>query len=118
MALTDTTPTLVYAPNDWWGPAVYSTDGTKLLFTDYDGTDWNIFSVNLDGTGVTELTTETTTESLAPVPYNGAILFNRWNSTNSSYDIYVMDPTGANQLLVNSTASTYEFLTDSYWSNE
>ncbi len=118
MALTDTAPTFVYETTEWWGPAVFSGDGTKLLFTQYDGTEDNIFSVNLDGTGITQLTTSTTTYSFSPVAYGKSILFDQWDSTNSSWDIYVMDETGANQSLVNSTVSTYETLLDSYWSND
>src|SRR5258708_3393544 len=115
MALTDTAPTLAYATNNLWGPAVYSTDGKKLLMTHYDGTEWNVFSVNLDGTGLTPLTTETSTYSLSPVANKGLILFSRYNSANSSYDIYAMDQTCANQTLVSSTANTTEYLIDSYW---
>ncbi len=118
MALTDTAPTFVYAPSDWWGPAVFSTDGKGLLFTDYDGTEYNVYSVNLDGTGVTELTTSTSGDDFAPVPYKSLIFFNHYNSTTESFDIYVMDQTGANQTLVNSTASTYESLVDAYWQED
>ena len=118
MALTDTVPTLVYTPSDWWGPAGFTSDGKKLLFTDYDGTEWNVSSVNLDGTGVTELTSTTTTPDLAPVGYQGVILYNQINNTNSSWDIYVMDSTGANQTLVHSTASTDENLVDTYWAED
>lgn len=117
MGLNDTNPTLVYSPNDWWGPAVFSADGSKLLITDYDGTQYNIFSVNLDGSGLTPLTTGTTGDNISPVPYKNVILFNQINSANASWDIYVMDQTGANQVLVHSTASTDESLLDAYWSN-
>jgi Tol biopolymer transport system component len=115
MALTGTTPTLAYATTNWWGPAVYSGDGKKLLTTHYDGTQWNVFSVNLDGTALTPLTTITDTLSISAVPNKNLILFSRYNSTNSSYDIYAMDQAGANQILVSSTASTTEYLIDSYW---
>jgi Tol biopolymer transport system component len=115
MALTGTTPTLAYATTNWWGPAVYSGDGKKLLTTHYDGTQWNVFSVNLDGTALTPLTTITDTFSISAVPNKNLILFSRYNSTNSSYDIYAMDQAGANQTLVSSTASTTEYLIDSYW---
>ncbi len=118
MALTDTAPTLVYSPNDWWGPATFTSDGKKLLFSDYDGTEWNVSTVNLDGTGVTELTTSTTTPDIAPVGYQGTILYNQINNTNSSWDIYVMDSTGGNQTLVHSTASTDENLVDTYWEED
>jgi len=115
MALTDATPTLVYATTTYaWGPAVYSTDGKKLLMTIDDGTEYNISSVNLDGTGLTPLTTGTDTASISPVPYKNLILFNRTNDANSSWDIYVMDQTGANQVLVSSTANTFETLIDTY----
>lgn len=115
MALTDSTPTLVYATNDWWGPAVYSGDGTKLLISEYDGTEWNILSVNLDGTKATPLTTGVAVESMSPVPYKNLILYNVVNNSNSSWDIYVMSLTGTNQTLVSSTTGTYEILMDSYW---
>ena len=118
MALTDTTPTLVYATTSWWGPAVYSADGKKLLVTMYDGIQDNVFSISpLDGTGVaTALTTSTDTYNFSPVPYKNLILFNRYNNTTNVFDIYVMDQTGANQTLANSSASTYEGLQDAYFS--
>jgi Tol biopolymer transport system component len=115
MALTDTTPALVYATTDWWGPAVFSGDGKHLLMSIYDGTEWNVASVGLDGTGFTQLTTNTDTEDLAPIPYQNAILFNTVNNTNSSWDIYLMDQTGANQTLVTSTANEDQDLNDGYW---
>jgi Tol biopolymer transport system component len=116
MALTGTAPTLAYATTNLWGPAVYSADGKKLLMTILSSNNYyNISSINLDGTGLTPLTTDSTTESVSAVANKNLILFSRYNSTNSSYDIYVMDQTGANQTLVNSTASTTEFLIDSYW---
>jgi Tol biopolymer transport system component len=118
MALTDIAPTLVYATTSWWGPAVYSVDGKKILMTIYDGNKDNISSVNLDGTGLTPLTTSTVTDNFSPVPYKNVILFNAWNSDNSSWDIYVMDQTGANQTLVSSTTNTWETLLDSYWSGD
>jgi Tol biopolymer transport system component len=120
MALTDTAPTLVYASNAWWwGPASFSTDGTKLLFTMNDSNhQYNIFSVNLDGSNLTQLTTGTTEESLSPVAYKNLIFYNQSNSTSQSWDIYVMDETGGNQTLVNSTPNTYEGLLDAYYSED
>jgi Tol biopolymer transport system component len=118
MALTDSTPTLVYATNNWWGPAVYSSDGTKLLITDYDGSEWNILSVHLDGTGVTPLTTGIVAQSISPVPYKNLILYNVTNNSNSSWDIYVMSQTGTNQTLLSSTTDVYESLIDSFWSED
>ncbi len=118
MKLTDTAPTFVYTPNSMWGPAMYSADGTKLLFTDYDGTHWNISSINLDGTGLTPLTASTSTDNVSAVPYKNLIVFNQSNSTNNSWDVYVMDQTGNNQTLVHSTANTWEALIESYWSGD
>ena len=115
MALTDTTPTLVYATNNWWGPPAYSVDGKKLFITDYDGIQWNIFSVNVDGTAVAQITTNTDVGSFSAVPYQNGVLFNREGNGNSTWDIYTMGSTGANQVLVNSTPSTYESLVDAYW---
>ena len=118
MHLSDSTPTLAYATDSWWGPAVFTHDGSKLLLTMWDGTDDNIFSVNLDGTGLTPLTTSTDTDNFSPVPYKNLILFNRYNGETSSWDIYSMDQNGGNQTLVHSTADTSETLLDSYWSGD
>jgi len=115
MALSDSAPTLAYATDEWWGPASLTRDGKGIVFTMYDGTEDNIFKVNLDGSALTPLTTDTTTYDFAPIVYKDQILFNRYNSDNSSGDIYVMDQTGANQKLVHSTDSTYEMLVDAYW---
>jgi Tol biopolymer transport system component len=116
MALTDTLPTLVYATDTYWGPAVYSADGTKLLLTLYDGTRYNISSVNLDGTGLTALTSSTNADNFSPVPFKGQILFNRWNKANSTWDIYAMDQAGTNQAqVVSSTTNTLLYLIDAYF---
>jgi len=116
--LSTGTPALVYAPTSWWGPAVFSGDGAKLLVSDYDGTMFNVFSVNLDGSALTPLTTSTDTDNISPVPYKNFILFNRINNSTSSWDIYVMNQDGSGQTLVHTTASTSETLLDSYWSGD
>ena len=118
MGLNDTAPTLVYAPNSWWGPAVFSHDGSKLLLTMWDGNRDNISSVNLDGSNLTALTTSTDTDNFSPVPYKNLIVFNRYNSDTSSWDIYAMNQDGTNQAPVHSTANTWETLLDSYWSGD
>ncbi len=94
---------------------MFTSDGKKLLLTDYDGTDYNIFTVNLDGSGLAQLTTSTDTDNFSPVPYKNLIMFNRYNSSNSSWDIYAMDQSGGNQVLIHSTGNTWETLLDSYW---
>jgi Tol biopolymer transport system component len=118
MSVASPTPTLVYATTDWWGPAVFSGDDKHLLMSIYDGTEWNVASVGLDGTGFTQLTTNTDTADLAPIPYQNSILFNSVNDTNSSWDVYTMDQTGANQVLVTSTANEDQDLNDGYWEND
>ena len=118
MHLTDSAPTLAYATDSWWGPAVFTHDGSKLLLTMWDGTADNIFSVKLDGSGLTPLTTSTDTDNFSPVAHKNLILFNRYNSETSSWDIYSMDQNGGNQTLVHSTADTWETLLDSYWSGD
>jgi Tol biopolymer transport system component len=117
MGLNDTAPSFVFTPNDWWGPAVFSADGKKLFVTDYDGTTDNIYSINLDGSGLKPLTTSTDSNApdFSPVAYKNLIVFNLYNSTNNSVDVYVMDQDGSNQKLVHSTADTWEGLIDSYW---
>ncbi len=119
MALTDAVPTLVYATTDNWGPASFSFDGTHLLMSVFDGTEWNIASIKTDGTGFTPLTTGTTTESFGTVAVNGLILYNVFNSTNSSADIYVMQESGASQtLLSTSDVDTWQSLNDTFYEND
>jgi len=116
MHLTDSAPTLAYATDDWWGPAVFTGDGKKLLLTMSGDSEFaNVFSVSVDGTGLTQLTTNTDADSFSPVPHKNLIIFNRGNSENSSWDIYSMDQNGGNQALVHSTADTSETLLDAYW---
>ena len=115
MGLNDTAPTFVYTPNYTWGPAVFTADGKKLLITDSDGTSYNVSSINLDGSGLTPLTTSTTTDNFSPVRYKNLVIFNQANSANNSWDIYSMDQTGNNQTLIHSTADTAETLIDSYY---
>jgi len=121
MNLGDAAPTFVYTPannSSPWGPAMFSADGKKLLSSDYDGTHWNISTVNRDGTGLTPLTTSADTDNFSPVAYKNLIMFNQYNATNSSWDIYAMDLNGNNQTLIHSTANTWEVLIESYWSGD
>ncbi len=118
MALTAATPNFVYTPSEAWGPAVFSSDGTQLLFTDYDGTEDNIFSVNLDGSGAVELTTSTDEPDFSPVAYRGIILFNQYNDVTSSADIYGMDENGVDQISIHSTPDVWEGLNDTYWEQD
>jgi Tol biopolymer transport system component len=118
-ALTDSSPTLVYATNSWWGPATFSGDGKKILMTYFDGTQDNIASVNLDGSGFTPLTTSTDAASFAPVAFGKVILFNHYNPDTAAADLYVMDTTGANQTLVSTSPNnTWQSLVDAYWAND
>jgi Tol biopolymer transport system component len=117
MGLTAATPNFVYMPYGVWGPAVFSSDGTKLLFTDIDPDldELNIFSVGLDGSGLAELTSSSDEADFSPVAYKGIILFNRYNSVTSSVDIYAMDENGVNQIPIHSTPDVWEGLIDAYW---
>jgi len=115
IGISGSTPTLVYATDEWWGPTAFTADGSGVLFTQYDGTEYNVFTVKLDGSALTPLTTSTEEENFSPVAHKNKILFNRYNSETSSSDIYSMDQNGANQTLVHSTADTSEILLDGYW---
>ncbi|HTS35406.1 MAG TPA: hypothetical protein VMH04_07025 [Candidatus Solibacter sp.] len=112
MSIGDTAPTLVYSPDSLWGPAVFTGDGKGVLFTQYDGTEDNIFSVSLDGSNLTPLTTSTDTYNISAVPYKNLIVFNRPHD-DSGWDIYVMNQDGSNQVLVHSTEGVFESLQDS-----
>ena len=113
MNIGDTTPTLVYATDSWWGPAVFTDDSKGLLFSLWDGAEGNIFSVNLDGSNLAQLTNGTETYNIGAVPYKSVILFNHPQSDGTGWDIYVMNQDGSNQVLVHSTAGVWESTEDS-----
>lgn len=76
---------------------VWSPDGTKLAFTNDDGSGHReIWIVNTDGTGLRSLVT--TGNSLSPAwsPNGSQIAFAQFNETTSRFDIWVVNADGSN----------------------
>jgi Tol biopolymer transport system component len=93
-------PTMQYAPQ--WSP-----DGEKLLFaTKAEAGDFDIFSVNADGTALTNLTNHAEGDDLNPVwsLEGDAIAFE--SDRDGNWEIYVMDANGANQINLSSSPET------------
>ena len=92
---TGGTATAVLTPslNDAWGP-VFTPDGKKIIFTGYNtsGTDL-IYSMNLDGTGLTQLSKGTIWDVLPSVSADGTKITFVREGTNGE-DIAVMGIAG------------------------
>ena len=74
----------------------FSSDGTKILYGYYNGTTSNnIYSVNLDGSSPTQLTTGN--YDTIPVVVGSKVLFEsaRASSNHTLYQIYSMNPDGS-----------------------
>jgi hypothetical protein len=86
---------------------VWSPDGTKLAYVHEDGGAYNIYKVNVDGTGVTPLTTNGMgydTPSWSP---DGTRLVYDMLSGSNDY-LYIMDADGTSIHQVSSTPNSYE----------
>jgi dipeptidyl aminopeptidase/acylaminoacyl peptidase len=85
----------------------FSPDGTRIVFDDNfhgdPGTNGFIYSMNLDGSDVTQLTNRTDRHGLPSYAPDGTkILF------TASEDIWMMDPDGSNQVRLTTTDSAFE----------
>jgi Tol biopolymer transport system component len=75
-----------------------SPDGTKVVFNGRlpAAADPNVFVVNVDGTGLTQLTTDTATDQLAAWSPDGSKIVFTSNRTGIP-QVWVMDADGGNQ---------------------
>jgi hypothetical protein len=76
-----------------WGP-VWGKTGTKIYFSRHNGSsDYDIWSINPDGTGLTRLTDNTVYDAVTAVSPDGSkILFK--SNRNGQSDMWVMDTSG------------------------
>jgi TolB protein len=88
----------------------WSPDGTQIVFdSDRDGTGRDIFVMNADGTGVTQLTFETTAIDFEAAwsPDGSQIAFAK--DLNGSYQLFVMNTDGSGQERITHSALNDQF---------
>ncbi len=95
---------------------VFSADGKQLAFPSATGDSINLYKINLDGSGLIQLTQDSAYTWFPTWSWStGKIAFetNRFGSDFSDFDIVVMNPDGSNQ-----TRLTYTTTNDSFpeWS--
>jgi Tol biopolymer transport system component len=74
---------------------VWSADGTKLVYSAYEGGVWNVYTINADGTGKELVSASTGDDLRARFFGDGRICFESDRSGN--WDIYVTAPPVTNQ---------------------
>jgi len=75
---------------------VVSSDGESVTFMSFRGGNWDVYKVNTDGTGLTQLTTDTADDGLpAWAPDGGAIAF--VSNRDGIWAIWAMNADGTNQ---------------------
>lgn len=75
---------------------VQSSNGLRIYYSDDNDDDFEIYSSNVDGSGVYKLTDNSIDDHLSDVSSNGEqILF--WNDSNGMADVFVMNSDGSNQ---------------------
>jgi Tol biopolymer transport system component len=75
----------------------WSPDGTRLAFSSNRDGNWEIYTMNADGTGITRLTTNRSADDAAPAwsPDGTRIAFH--SDRDGNYEIYVMNADGSGQ---------------------
>lgn len=87
-----------------WQSQIFSPDSTKIVYHSDENGNWDIYTINADGTGKTQLTTDTSGDRSAYFSPDGSkILFVSDRSGNS--DIWVMDVDGSNKVQLTTNAS-------------
>ena len=83
---------------DSWHPN-FSPDGNKLVFIKAAGTPNDLYSANLDGSGLTQLTNTPDDYEFAPnfSPDGTKILYSKGNSDFSVVDLWTMSADGSNE---------------------
>jgi hypothetical protein len=85
---------LTYDPGDT-NPAV-SPDGKTVAFMSQRSGDWDVYSVNIDGTDLAQLTSDSGNDGLpAWAPNGSALAF--VSDRDGTWEVWAMDPDGENQ---------------------
>ena len=91
----------------------FSPDGSKILYNQFDGNDPEIFIINVDGTGVVNLS-DNPADDRSPrfSPDGTKIVFESYRNFN--WEIITMDADGTNQVNITNRPGTDD--TDAEWS--
>ena len=104
-----------------WGPnhtPKWSPDGTKILFAHEDehipGGLWNLYTINIDGTGLSKITHYTTDHIAYPdwSPDGTKIVVARAPTHIDPHDIYLMNADGSNEVKIVDNGHCPEFFGD------
>jgi hypothetical protein len=102
------------ADDDYWPD--WSPDGTKIAFTSWRNGDAEVFVMNANGSGQTNLTNDSVFDDLDPnwSPDGTKIAFWAYDNTNASSeeDVYVMTSTGSAQTGIGLNDTFDEFSPD------
>jgi len=80
-----------------WQSQIFSPDGLKIVYYSNENGNWDIYTINIDGTGKTQLTTDTSDDLSGYFSPDGSkIVF--VSDRNGNNDIWVMDVNGDNQV--------------------
>ena len=87
-----------------WQSQIFTPGGSKIVYRSDENGNWDIYTISVDGTGKTQLTTNTSSDLCAYFSPDGSkILFVSDRSGNS--DIWVMDVDGSNKVQLTTNAS-------------
>lgn len=117
--LDGSNPKQVFAiTNAYSSSPAFTSDGKKIVFStqqfdETNGSDFEIGIVNLDGSGLKNLSNNSTTWDFAPMVIGNTIYFNRENSDGYT-DIYQMNVDGSGQKNLTNTPAADEFLPGYY----
>ncbi|HET8687996.1 MAG TPA: DUF5050 domain-containing protein, partial [Methanosarcina sp.] len=95
---------LVHQTQSWQAQA-WSPNGSQLVYSSHENGNWSIYTINTNGTGKTQLTSNKTND-LSPVfsPDGSKIIFE--SDTTGNKDIWVMDANGKNKSKVTADPSS------------
>jgi TolB protein len=90
---------LTFNNQDDRGPA-WSADGSKIVFARYDGNDWEIWSMNADGSNQQQLTNNDDNDGKWPAwsPDGSKIVYQKFTVPPDHWDIWVMNADGSGQI--------------------